>query len=90
VQKQGVDEKDIANKISCAFKANGFSAKTSQSTNAVMVLMKTAIKIIPVSSAKQISTFSAKAADGIVWARISSTFFADIISRSFRRLANRI
>jgi cytochrome c biogenesis protein len=35
VQMQGVDEKDIANKISRAFKANGFSAKTSQSTNAV-------------------------------------------------------
>lgn len=34
VQMQGVDEKEIANKISRAFKANGFSAKTSQSSNA--------------------------------------------------------
>jgi cytochrome c biogenesis protein len=31
VQMQGVDEKEIANKISRAFKANGFSAKISQS-----------------------------------------------------------
>jgi cytochrome c biogenesis protein len=33
VQVKGVDEKDVADKISRVFKANGFSAKTLQSSN---------------------------------------------------------